>query len=139
MYRRPDLYQLAIEAYREGKSIFHAKETRGKFRLCDPDPFYLLDGEIDAGIMEGWIMGSFTKVVCEAKNRDHLLKATKIAEELGLVEGLDYFLIRDNCLTELEPEEVDENGVGRTLTCVGFRPLGKSTCEKISKKYQLYR
>jgi hypothetical protein len=26
------------------------------------------------------------------------------------------FLIKDNCLTEREPEEYDENGTGRTLT-----------------------
>jgi len=61
-----------------------------------------------------------------------------MAEELGLMENQDFFLIRDNCLTELEPEEVDENGVGRTLTCIGFRPLPDETAHAISRKYHLY-
>ena len=67
------------------------------------------------------------------------MKAVTAAEELGLNEGTDFFLIKDNCLTELEPEEVDENGVGRTLTCIGFRPLPDEMAHAISRKYQLYR
>ena len=86
-----------------------------------------------------WINGIFTKVVLEADNRNHLLKAMKMAEELGMVEGEDFFLIKDNCLTELEPEEYDENGTGRTLTCIGFRPMESGVIDKIGKKYQLYR
>lgn len=88
---------------------------------------------------EDWICGSFTKIILEAKNKHQLEKVYKIAEELGLEEGIDYFPIKDNCYTELEPEEVDENGVGRTLTCVGFIPLSDETANKISKKYQLYK
>lgn len=60
------------------------------------------------------------------------------ASELGLAENKDFFLIRDNCLTELDPEEIDESCVGRTLTCIGFRPLPDDIASKISKKYQLY-
>ena len=90
-------------------------------------------------LYEEWICSSFTKVILEAKNKYQLEKVYKIAEELGLKEGVDYFPIKDNCCTELEPEEVDENGVGRTLTCVGFIPLSDETANKISKKYQLYR
>ena len=62
-----------------------------------------------------------------------------MAEELGLKENEDFFIIRDNCLTELEPEEFDENGVGRTITCIGFRPLPESVMSQISKKYQLLK
>ena len=62
------------------------------------------------------------------------MKAVTIAQELGLVEGQDYFLIRDNCLTELEPEDED----GRTLTCIGFVPMDSSIVEQISKKFHLY-
>ena len=90
-------------------------------------------------IVEGWINGAFTKTVCEAKNKYQLMKAITIAEELGLKEGVDFFLIKDNCLTELTPEEIDENGVGRTLTCIGFKPLDDEIAHKISKKFQLYR
>jgi PTH2 family peptidyl-tRNA hydrolase len=90
-------------------------------------------------IMEGWILGSFTKIICEAKNRSQLMKAVTIANDLGMKEGKDFFLIKDNCYTELEPEETDENGIGRTLTCIGFRPLDREVYQQISKKYQLYR
>lgn len=90
-------------------------------------------------VYNDWIKGIFTKTVCEAKNYNQMMKAVAIAEELGLTEGVDYFLIKDACLTELEPEEVDENGVGRTLTCIGFRPLPDDLAHKISKKFQLYK
>ena len=67
-----------------------------------------------------------------------LLKAKTIAEELGLVENKDFFLIRDACHTELEPEEFDENGEGMTLTCIGFRPLPDEIAHQISHKFHLY-
>jgi len=67
------------------------------------------------------------------------MKAVSAAEELGLKENVDYFLIKYNCLTELETEEVGEDGVGRTLTCIGFRPLPEDIAHQISRKYQLYR
>ena len=95
--------------------------------------------EIDPDIYKEWICGIFTKTICEAKNYNHLMKAVSMARELGLIEGKDFFLIKDGCLTELTPEEVDENGVGRTLTCIGFRPLPDEMAHAISKKYQLYK
>ena len=94
---------------------------------------------LDKEIMDQWFKGIFTKTVCEAKNKNQLLKAKTIAEELGLVENKDFFLIKDACNTELTPEEFDENGVGRTLTCIGFKPLPDETAWKISKKFQLYK
>ena len=94
---------------------------------------------ISKDIAEEWFCGIFTKTICEAKNKNQLLKAKTIAEELGLKEGVDFFLIMDACLTELEPEMMDENEVGRTLTCIGFRPLDDETAWKISKKFQLYK
>ena len=100
---------------------------------------YIVGLEIQKDIYEQWFMGVFTKTICEAKNKNRLLKAVKIAEELGLKENVDFFLIKDACLTDLEPEEFDENGQGYTLTCIGFRPLDDETAWKISKKYQLYR
>ena len=90
-------------------------------------------------IYEDWFKGIFTKTICEAKNKNQLLKAKEIAEELGMVEDKDFFLIKDACNTELTPEELDENGAGRTLTCIGFRPLDDETAWKISKKFQLYK
>ena len=95
--------------------------------------------KLSRDVYENWICGTFTKTICEAKNRYQLEKAITIANELGLKEGTDYFLIKDCCLTELTPEEVDENGVGRVLTCIGFKPLSDEIAHKISKKFQLYK
>ena len=94
---------------------------------------------MDAETYSDWICGIFTKTIYEARNMHHLLMAKKMAEEMGMEEGKDFFLIKDNCLTELEPEEVDEDGVGRTLTCIGFRPLPDDVAHEISRKFQLYR
>ena len=99
---------------------------------------YNVNFTIDKDLYDKWINGEFTKVVLGAKNRNQLLKAKIMAEDHGMNEGIDLFLIRDNCNTELEPEEVDENGVGRTLTCIGFRPMESEIIDKIGKKYHLY-
>ena len=100
---------------------------------------YCLNVLLDCDIYDDWINGIFTKVICRAKNHNDLLKVVKTAESLGLKEGCDFFLIKDNCLTELTPEETDENGVRRTLTCIGFKPLPDEICRALSKKYQLYQ
>ena len=99
---------------------------------------YYAEIRLKKEVYEQWVLGSFTKVTLGARNKNHLLKAIEMAKELGMEEGVDYFLIKDNCYTELEPEEVDENGVGRTLTCVGFRPMDSEVIDQIGKKYHLY-
>ena len=109
-------------------------------KLPNPvDNQWIIALHIDLDIYEEWICGSFTKIICEAKNKYQLEKVITLARELGLEENKDFFLIRDNCYTELTPEEIDENGVGRTLTCIGFRPLPDDICAQLSKKYQLYK
>lgn len=92
-----------------------------------------VDGQIDKDILDNWINEAFTKCVLQAKNKNHLLKAKTMAEELGMEEGKDFWLIRDNCRTELEPEED-----GRTLTVIGFKPIESEIIDKIGKKYHLY-
>ncbi len=103
------------------------------------DVYNIKNIQIQKDIFEEYIMGPFVKTVCAAKNKNQLMKAVETAEALGLIEGKDYFLIKDNCLTELEPEEIDENGIGRTLTGIGFKPLPDDIAHQISKKYQLYK
>lgn len=100
--------------------------------------YYTISDVVDKEVFDNWINGAFTKTVCQAKNKNQLMKAVRIAEELGLKEGEDFWLIKDNCLTELEPEEVDENGIGRTLTCIGFKPMPTEIAHQISKKFHLY-
>jgi PTH2 family peptidyl-tRNA hydrolase len=117
--------------------------TRSMKNIFDNDPDTIIGYEaniqFDVETYEQWISGIFTKIVCEARNKNHLEKVLVIANELGLKEGKDYFLIKDACLTELIPEEIDENGIGRTLTCIGFRPLPDDICRILSKKYQLLK
>ena len=98
------------------------------------DGVYFVDGNFPKDIWEGWINGKFTKTVVEAKNKDQLLKSVLWAQEHGFHENVDYFLIKDVCLTELEPEEMD----GTTLTCIGFRPLPNDLANELSHKYHLY-
>lgn len=144
LYKRADLTEFARKAYEAGEDYFYYKPVDpnhiyGELELCDPEYDYVATLIFSEDIYRNWINGSFTKVICEAKNKTHLLKAKTIADSLSLVEGADYFLIKDNCLTELSPEETDEDGVGRTLTCIGFRPLQDDIAAKISKKFQLYK
>ena len=127
-----------------GSMAFLTRNIQSNARMVPtpgvPDSYvYATEILMEKDMYETWINGIFAKVICEARNKNHLLKSTEIAQSLGLEEGKDYFMIKDRCLTELEPEEIDESGIGRTLTCIGFRPLPRDTMEKISKKYQLYR
>lgn len=144
LYRRNDLDQWAKEARERGDEDFYYRlvdpnDPYGKLELCEPTYHYQASMNFDTDVWEDWICGSFTKVICEAKNKYQLEKVINIATDLNMLEGIDYFLIKDNCYTELTPEEIDENGVGRTLTCIGFRPLPDDIVHKLSKKYQLYR
>lgn len=139
-YKRQDLNTWSQEARDRGEDYFYARPVNpalpyAEMELCEPTYIYRAQFDIDNDLYEQWINGSFTKIVCEARNRNQLLKAVTIAEELGLQEGKDFFLIKDNCLTELQPEETD----GCTLTCIGFAPLPEDVVSKISKKYQLYK
>lgn len=95
---------------------------------------YLSLLKFDKNLYKQWINGSFTKCVLQAKNKSQLLKAKTMAKELGMKEGEDFFLIRDECRTELKSEDED----GRTLTCIGFKPMDSEIIDKIGKKYHLY-
>lgn len=89
---------------------------------------------IPIDVFSQYINGSFVKTICAARNKNHLMKAKAMAEEIGLQEGIDFGLIWDNCYTELTPEE--ENGT--TLTGIWFKPLPDEIAHSISKKYHLY-
>lgn len=144
LYKRNDLCTLSEQAYKEGKKYFCAKHEEpgnilSKLVPCDDEYEYRTDMVIDNTTYEEWIGGIFTKTVCEAKNRNQLLKVLDAAQALGMKENEDYFLIKDACLTELAPEETDENGNGWTLTCIGFCPLPDDIAYQLSKKYQLLK
>ena len=143
-YKHADLCRFSKEAYEKGQDYFTVRQIDPNdpgagLELCENEyDSYRAVIDIPRDVYEEWIQGIFTKTICEAKNRNQLMKAVTLAEEQGLEEGLDFFLIKDNCLTELEPEEVDEQGVGRTLTCIGFRPLPDNVAHTISRKFHLY-
>ena len=130
--------KLAAQVAHASWAFMSQQIRNGRFWRKEGNKLTLLV-DVSENIYNEWFCGIFTKTVCEAKNKNQLLKAKQLAEEIGLVEGKDFFLIMDACNTELEPEEVDENGVGRTLTCIGFRPLDDEIAWKISKKFQLYK
>lgn len=100
-----------------------------------PDGIYRCEVFYDKGLFEEYINGSFVKTICEARNKNHLMKAKEIATSLGLLEDVDFGVINDNCRTELEPEEPD----GTTVTGMWFCPLPDEIAHQISKKYQLYK
>lgn len=142
-YTHPDLNKFSHEAFAEGKEVFYVQNKSAKNPFCSGFE-RILENKIKGyhsrlnmskGLYEQWINGSFTKVILEAKNKGQLLKAVTMAEEIGWQEGEDFFLIRDNCYTELQPEDED----GRTLTCIGFRPMDNEMIDKIGKKYQLLK
>lgn len=145
LYIHPDLYEFAKIARQNGKKLFYYEplnpdDPHGKQVMCDHVGIkeYFTQFHINKDLYEQWINGEFTKVILQAKNKNQLLKAKTAAEELGMVEGEDIWLIKDNCHTELTPEEVDEGGIGRTLTCIGFRPMNSEIIDQIGKKYHLY-
>ena len=107
------------------------KSKKDMILLADQES-YQIQLNIAKEIYDYWFCDIYTKTICAAKNKFQLLKAKTMAEELGLVENKDFFLIKDRCLTELEPEEIGENGVGETLTCIGFCPLPDDIAHQIS-------
>lgn len=113
---------------------YWTREIRKQASATEDGGAYLATIKIPKDIYEQYVCGIFTKTVCEAKSKNHLLKAKMIADELGLVEGSHYGLIYDKCLTELEPEE--DNGT--TLTGIWFCPLPDEQAHIISKKFHLY-
>lgn len=98
------------------------------------NPFVDVAGVLDSEVYRKYVEGAIGKIVCKAKNKAHLMKAYDMALGMGFVENVDFGLIADKCLTELEPEEPD----GRTVTGIWFRPLPEDVAKTISKKYQLY-
>lgn len=97
---------------------------------------------IDCEIWNEYVNGIFTKTICEAKNRNQLMKIIDLIKEHNdsvdddkLIEGRDYGFINDKCLTELTPENED----GTTTVGIWFKPLSDDIAHKFSKKYKLYR
>ena len=128
LYRAPKVYAAAKAAHERGEKTF-------KFQAENPIKKYMLTQMIDKDVWEDYVNGIFTKTICEAKNLNKLKEAGKMAEELGLKEGIDFGYINDKCLTDLTPENED----GTCTVGIWFKPLPDETAHAISKKYKLYR
>ena len=107
--------------------------------MIKTDHNYSVKFDLDNGIVDGYINDIITKTICEARNLNQLDKAKVVADELGLIEGVDYGYIDDACKTELTPEFTDENGHGRCRVGMWFKPLNDEDAHKISKKFPLYK
>ena len=93
--------------------------------------YYSATLKIDKDIYEGWIEGSFTKVVLSVNSEEELYKTIERANKKGLIEGIDYFKIIDKGLTVF-------NGVP-TFTCIGFAPMREDIINKVVGSLPLYR
>lgn len=101
--------------------------------IIDGKRSYILNISINEDIND-WMMNSFTKVILEVKNENQLIKFVEKIKNGGLIENKDFFCIRDNCRTELEPDET-----GTRFTCIGFIPMKAEKIDPLTKKLQLYK
>lgn len=85
---------------REGSSAVH--------QAMDAEYYYVVSFILNSDIIDNYVNGSFVKTICEARNKNHLLKAVQFAKDMGLKEKADFGLIYDKCLTELKSEEEEE-------------------------------
>ena len=136
LYRHPALYEAAKKAFEEGKEWFLHK-------LENSRPTMSISIEIPKDIWHEYVQGIFTKTICEAKNKNQLMKVidlinehnNQVSDNQKLVEDIDYGFINDKCLTELTPENED----GTTTVGIWFKPLSDNIAHKFSKKFKLYR
>lgn len=112
-----------------------------KIKDCSFRKVYAVDGEdwqitfsLNDDVMN-WFKGIFTKILLEADNLHSLERVVKEAKEAGLKEGEDFFCIRDNCLTELVPDE----GQNTCFIAIGFKPMSVNKIKPIVKRLQLYK
>ena len=128
MYHSNRLNREAEAAFKRGETKFFVPKVASR-------PTVTVHLEITKHIWNDYVNDIFTKTICEARNRNHLLKAETIAKELGLKDGEDYGFINDKCLTELEAENEDDT----TTVGMWFRPLADEIAHKISKKFPLLK
>ena len=82
-----------------------------------------------------WLENSFVKILLKAKNLHAMEKIVGSAEGNGLQENVDFFCIRDDCTTELLPDE----GKKTAFVAIGFRPMAVEQLKPVVGKLQLLR
>lgn len=139
LYKRLDLNNWAELARLDGHDCFYARPVdknnpNGELMLCEPKYEYKSTITVEREMFDEWISGIFTKVILEAKNESRMRNIVELAKDAGMIEGKDFFCIRDACLTELTPDET-----GTRWTCIGFAPMDNLKIDVITKRLQLYK
>ena len=84
---------------------------------------------LEKATYEEWFDGSFYQNYLRGKEPQSTAESKDNCRGIGPCgKNKDFFLIRDACHTELEPEEFDENGEGMTLTCIRFLSAAGRNC-----------
>lgn len=89
---------------------------------------------VDADVLAAWVRQGEPKIVLAVDGERALASLVSRAESRGLMEGMDFFCIRDACRTELTPDES-----GSRWTCVGFAPMDVETIAPVTGQLPLYR
>ena len=92
-------------------------------------------------IWENWIAGAFTKIILTVDSEGELEELINNLNKAGFREvnncengdKPDFFIIKDNCNTELTPDET-----GTRMTCIGFTPSSDPKLQEIMRKYKLF-
>lgn len=111
--------KLMAQASHASMAFLSSALKKAAFYPNEDDTVYC-DIAIAKDLWDGWFEDAFTKVVLAVDSESQLLGIVKQAEENGLKENRDFFIVRDNCLTELTPDET-----GTRITGIGFRPMQK--------------
>lgn len=127
--------KLAVMTSHASMAFLSDKVRKNSYQKVYPgkDEAWQVTFGLDEETME-WIQGSFVKILLEAKNLHALERVVADAVAAGLAEGVDFFCIRDNCLTELVPDE----GCATCFVAVGFRPMAASKLLPVVKRLQVY-
>ena len=89
---------------------------------------------VEADVLAAWVRQGEPKIVLAVDGERALASLVNRAESSGLMEGVDFFCIRDACRTELTPDET-----GSRWTCVGFAPMDMETIAPVTGQLPLYR
>lgn len=89
---------------------------------------------VEADVLAAWVRQGEPKIVLAVDGERALASLVNRAESRGLMEGMDFFCIRDACRTELTPDET-----GSRWTCVGFAPMDMETIAPVTGQLPLYR
>jgi PTH2 family peptidyl-tRNA hydrolase len=96
--------------------------------------FLIHSAEVDVDALTAWATSGEAKIVLAAEGEEGLAALVARARDHGLVEDRDFFVIRDDCRTELTPD-----ATGSRWTCVGFAPAPADVMAPITGSLPLYR